>query len=348
MKRKQVSFYDWCLENNQQIYLDNWDYEINNGSPKDYSYGSFTRISFRCPRGLHKNTVKPLNNITNPKRNCRNNYCLECNSFGQWCIDNNKEHLINLWDCELNKITPMQVGRNSKKSFYFKCTRGLHNSHKHVLSTIVRLNNQVKCNYCESVGQFGEDNIDGFLSKYWSVNNDCSPYDIGVGSKKEIILNCQICGYEYKVRADHFVNGVRHKGCSLLNGKSNLQKLVECYITNKYKHLTLLHENNCTIIPKSPITNCNMYFDNEIKELKLIIEVHGEQHYKSCSWDKYKAKKNNTTQDCVFKQRQIYDKYKKNFALNSGYFYLEIPYWTERDESYKNLIDDKIREIYGG
>lgn len=91
-----------------------------------------------------------------------------------------------------------------------------------------------------------------------------------------------------------------------------------------------------------------MYFDNEIKELKLIIEVHGEQHYKSCSWDKYKAKKNNTTQDCVFKQRQLYDKYKKNFALNSGYFYLEIPYWTERDESYKNLIDDKIREIYGG
>lgn len=35
------------------------------------------------------------------------------------------------------------------------------------------------------------------------------------------------------------------------------------------------------------------------------------------------------------------DLFKKNYALNNNYFYLEIPYWTEKDESYKKLIDNK-------
>lgn len=348
MRKQKITFYDWCVNNNRQIYLDNWDYKANVGSPKDYSYGSAVRISFKCPRGLHQNTIKPLNNISNSARNCKENYCLECNSFKQWCIDHNKTNLLDLWDYELNKVSPNSVGCNSNISFYFKCQKGIHKSHKHVLSAIVKQNNKVVCQECNSIGQFGVDHIEDFIHKYWSVKNCCSPYDICIGSKKKIILNCQVCSEEYTVRADHFVNGVRHKGCSLLNGKSKLQFKVEKYISDKYDNFTLLHENHCTIIPKSPITNYNMYFDNEIKELKLLIEVHGEQHYKSCSWDKYKADKDNVTQESVFKQRQLYDKYKKNFALNSGYFYLEIPYWTERDESYKNLIDDKIREIYGG
>ena len=88
-----------------------------------------------------------------------------------------------------------------------------------------------------------------------------------------------------------------------------------------------------------------MYFDNEIKELKLIIEVHGAQHYKTCTWDKKIAKHNNTTQEEVFKKRQFYDEYKKIFALSNGYFYLVVPYWSEKDESYKNIIYDKINQI---
>ena len=141
------------------------------------------------------------------------------------------------------------------------------------------------------------------------------------------------------------MNGIRHKGCSLLNGKSRLQRKVEDYISSKYKYYTLLHENNCTLIPKSPITNYNLYFDNEIKELKFIIEVHGLQHYKTCTWDKKTAKRDNVCQEDVFKKRQFYDLYKKDYALNHGYSYLEIPYWTEIDGSYKKLIDDKIKEI---
>jgi hypothetical protein len=40
-----------------------------------------------------------------------------------------------------------------------------------------------------------------------------------------------------------------------------------------------------------------------------------------------------------------YIQYKRVIAVNNGYFYLEIPFWTEKDESYKQLIDNKIKEI---
>jgi hypothetical protein len=46
-----------------------------------------------------------------------------------------------------------------------------------------------------------------------------------------------------------------------------------------------------------------------------------------------------------FNKQKLYDRYKKYVAFCNGYFYLVIPYWTEKDESYKQLIDDKINEI---
>lgn len=34
-----------------------------------------------------------------------------------------------------------------------------------------------------------------------------------------------------------------------------------------------------------------------------------------------------------------------NYALTHGYNYLVIPYWSEKDDQYKKIIDDKINEI---
>lgn len=345
METNKKSFYDWCIDNNETIYLDNWNYERNQCSPKDCSYGSANKIYFKCPRGIHDDTLKPLNNITNISRKHKDNYCLKCNSFEQWCIDNDKQRVLDLWDYDLNVKHPIEIGYCSNESYYFKCEKGIHQSHKHALSAIVDGYDRIKCQYCESVGQFGIDNIENFIEKYWSINNSLSPFEIATGCKKYIKVNCQICGQEYSVRTDHFINGVRHKGCSLINGKSKLQKNVEDYILEKYSQYTLLHENKCTLIPKSPLTNYNMYFDNEVKELHLIVEVHGQQHYKTCSWDKKIANRENCTQKEIFEKRKLYDEYKKNEALKNGYSYLEIPYWTENDESYKMLIDDKIKGI---
>ena len=57
------------------------------------------------------------------------------------------------------------------------------------------------------------------------------------------------------------------------------------------------------------------------------------------------GKRNNVTPEEEFNVRQEYDTYKKNYAIAHGYNYLVIPYWSEKDEKYKEIIDSKIEEI---
>lgn len=349
MTKQMKTFYDWCIETNNYKYLDNWDYDVNQISPKEISHSSRKKMSFKCPCGRnHDNTFRALGNIVTCFKNCnvRENYCAECNSFGQWCIDNNHIDILDLWDYEKNIISPFKVPFNSNYSYYFKCKRNLHESHKHTIYAIINSGNQIKCPKCNSIAQWGIDNVsENFLEEYWSDKNEVDPYTIAFGSRKKIWIKCQICNDDYLVKAYHFSSGVRHGDCALLGGKSKLQKKVSEYIKIKYSNYTLLHERDCTIVPVNPTTSCQMPFDNEIKELKLIIEVHGVQHYQDCSWYKVMAEKKNCTSQDIFLQRQEYDLYKKTVAESDGYFYLEIPYWTENDESYKALIDNKIDEI---
>ena len=72
----------------------------------------------------------------------------------------------------------------------------------------------------------------------------------------------------------------------------------------------------------------------------------GEQHYNADSgWNRKYAQKNKLTNEESLEDLQWRDEYKKQYALSKGYYYLAIPYWTESDESYKTLIDQKIQEI---
>ena len=48
----------------------------------------------------------------------------------------------------------------------------------------------------------------------------------------------------------------------------------------------------------------------------------------------------------AFKYLKWKDNFKKNYALEQGYNYLEIPYWKVKDDSYKELINNKIKELY--
>jgi len=44
--------------------------------------------------------------------------------------------------------------------------------------------------------------------------------------------------------------------------------------------------------------------------------------------------------------QKVRDRYKRIFAKSQGYFYLEIPYWTDdKEETWNKLIDDNIKQI---
>ena len=85
------SFYEWCVENNHEDYLELWDYELIDCSPKDVSWCSGKKYWFKCPKGIHKSEQKYMPNLTTNKVGL---ICKQCNSFGQWWIDTYEEDAL--------------------------------------------------------------------------------------------------------------------------------------------------------------------------------------------------------------------------------------------------------------
>ena len=77
----------------------------------------------------------------------------------------------------------------------------------------------------------------------------------------------------------------------------------------------------------------------------LIIEVHGEQHY-NYHFHQTINKCSQEEAEQHLHYQQVKDRYKRIYAIQHGYHYLELPYNTfNAQETYKKLIDDKINEI---
>lgn len=417
---KKQSFYDWCIENKHKELLKMWNYQLNDTDPKDVGHATNESFWFNCLIDIkHKPSLVKLVNLTNSKRNSRI-ICIECNSFGKWCTENNRIDLLNRWDYIKNNKTPYETSYMSHDKVWFKCDRNLHESKCVKIYSITKsTDSNVFCNKCNSFAQWGIDNLgEDFLEKYWDYEkNIINPWDISPNSHNKVWIKCQekkyhgsydvitsefirgskcpyCCSarlhifdslgyvyneqmiywsdknkkspYEYTLhnnqkvwwkcpdgKHEDFINTVsdavrrnfRCPKCIIERTESFLQEKVRLYIENKYSQYLLLHENYCSIIPINPKTKRNMPFDNEIYDLKLVIEVHGEQHYKISKFEIMTALKYDTTPEYEFKKRKLYDRYKKYIAWKRGYEYLEISYKTENNEKYKTLIDNKINEI---
>ena len=56
------------------------------------------------------------------------------------------------------------------------------------------------------------------------------------------------------------------------------------------------------------------------------------------------AKRMNISNEESLEYRKWIDNYKKEFAINNGYNYLEIPYTFEKNNEYKNFIINKLKK----
>lgn len=198
-----------------------------------------------------------------------------------------------------------------------------------------------------SLGDWCVKNIDeNFVDIYWSDKNTKSPFDILKGGDEVIFIKCP------NGHADYQTSAYRYTACShfcpecvRLRDESFLQEKVRLYLEGLFGEKDIVHEYKCTICPINPKTNQRLPFDNEVVSQKLIIEVMGLQHYKATSWTNSLAQKYNTTPSKIIEYQQEKDLYKKNYALSHGYYYLDIPYWAEKDNKYKELIDKKLQEM---
>lgn len=207
MRKNAKSFYTWCNENNKN-YCDYWDYDLNNISPKEVSYSAKDKYYFKCANG-HKSFLKGMNNLVYSK----DLICPICNSFYTWCIDNNRNDLIESWDDE-NDIK--QISKCSGKKVWFK-VQG-----ERIEMRIGDIVNQDKgCDpikkYYNSIGYYLISNFgEKAVQKYWSNKNTVSPFTLDRGSSKKIWIKCQEKEYhgDYQIMAYSFIYGCRCPMCS--------------------------------------------------------------------------------------------------------------------------------------
>ena len=337
----------WCVDNNRIDILNRWDYELNKNIPIEIYKNQLINIYLKCPKGKHKSEKYSLPNITASRDIKNSGKCRECNSFAQYLIDLYGENALEkYWDYDKNKLNPWNIGKSSRKYVYIKCQeKEYHGSYR--ILCVSFTTKGCRCSYCndtntthrlDSVGELYPK-----IKEYWDGNIE-DLYSIAPFSNKVYSFNCKIHGKFKRKMVDANQSLCICSKCSRDRNISILQENVKNYILNNYNY-TLLHENECTIIPTNPKTGHKLPFDNEIVELKLIIEVNGIQHYEICGFHVLQSNNKNTTTKDEFEYGKWKDNYKKEYAIQNGYNYLEVPYWLFYDDSYKKTIDEKINRL---
>lgn len=328
------------------------------------------KVEYFCDNCTRKFSTN-WGSIVHRKNNDNNIYCRNCSliifgsekanktkiknglSFGQWCIDKIHEEYLKLWDYVLNKddkgkeISPFDVTFGSGKKFYFLCRRGIHESEKKDVHVLTGSNGNLTCSKCESVGFYYPD-----VEYIWSDKNKKSPLECSHTNGFKVWWKCENEIHEdYKREVNNsIVCGFRCPKCTKERRESFLQEKVRLYLKS-LKVFLVNHERDCSLICQNPNINNKhgwLLYDNEVvaNNFNLIIEVHGKQHYQIMGFHLLASKKNGTTSEQEFEYGKWKDEFKKQFALNNGYHYLEIPYWFDDDnETWKYKINEMLNNI---
>ena len=152
--KKGMSFKQWCINNNRLDVLNRWDYELNQCSPDEISYGTGKKYYFKCPIGIHQSELKNIKNFVNGRNDMK---CTQCNSLGF-----KYPHVFKFWS-DKNKKTPYDYSCRSGCLVWWKCKHGLHRDYKKTIDKAVSHN--FRCPQCQY--SKGEEAI----SKYLITNN---------------------------------------------------------------------------------------------------------------------------------------------------------------------------------
>ena len=160
-------------------------------------------------------------------------------SFYDWCIENNRQDVLDRWDYELNGCSPKDIGYKSGKKYWFKCDK--RKWHKSELKSIKDFTTGhegvVDCKQCNSIAQYILDSFpDKDLYDVWDKekNGDKDPWMIPFGSRQKGWFICQEKDYHgsYETNCYSFTNGARCSYCG--NRKVHPLDSLKQHIVEKY------------------------------------------------------------------------------------------------------------------
>lgn len=351
------SLAQWIIDKYGVKYLNQvWNTELNDKSPWDISAKASYTIFLNCDKiEYHKGYKTTPARYTGGQKVCGFCHMMQIHPNDSFAMFNIKrlgnDFLLKYWDYDKNKVNPFCISPYTRQKVWIKCQeKSYHGSYD--VSAQDFSYGKSNCPYCRSLRVHLNDSVAynyPEVISLWSDKNKMSPNSYSLHSNKDVWLKCS-CGKHKDFRKhmrDAILNSFRCPECTRERSESYLQEKVKTYIISNYK-LDIKHEYSCTIVARNSKTGHCMPYDNDVRlqnNQHLIIEVHGEQHYKLTPFATMQAKQRGITPEQALADQQYRDLIKKDYAISQGYFYLAIPYWTERDESYKTLIDNKIHEI---
>jgi hypothetical protein len=197
---------------------------------------------------------------------------LNSQSFQDWCIQHERQDVLDRWDYELNDCNPDEICWGSTIKRYFKCQEGKHKSElRSIVSFVNNSEESINCKQCKMMA-----NTHPHLIKYFANENDA--YKYSYGSHKKVLMKCPNCNFEKEITIHDLVNqGFPCSKCG--DGISYPEKFM-------FNLLEQLNINFIKELSKTTFKWCdNKSYDFYIPHLNIICEVHGIQHYeKNGNW----------------------------------------------------------------
>ena len=329
-------------ENKGYIYTEiGKEFEIN---VEDLTSGSHVEVQIKCDCPDCKNpTIKSMCWKTYNKSILKNGkyYCKQCASkerisngvqtklkksisFEEWCINNNRQDILDRWDYKLNDCKPSEICYSTHKKVYFKCSRGLHESElKDIHSFTNGEEGVMYCKACNSFAQWGIDNINkNFLDEYWDYKeNKIDPWVIPRGCDKKVWIICQ----ENKDHGSYFPTCKDFSGkesrCPICNQSKGEIKIGKCL---NFKNIYYIPQKEFKGLFGLGGGNLSYDFYSSNSQYNLLIEYDGEFHYKPIR--KYKNEPIKYAEERL-KQQQEHDRLKTEYCDKHNIKLLRIPYW---------------------
>lgn len=354
LKRYYNSFGYYLVSNYGENAIQLYWSDKNEKTPYEYDRASDKKVWIKCVQKDYHNDYQVQCSSFSGNQKHR---CPECaskiinrkDSFAQYNIDRYGNDWVELYYCDDNIADPFSLPKYGREKVHIKCMKVDY--HDFWISPNGYDKKENVCPYCKrellhKFDSFGYKHPE--LAKLWSDKNTVDMYSIPEYYHGKIWLKCENGIHEDYMRTPY--NCIRpNRGiyicpeCNRHTKMSSFQKKIEDYFSNtKYN---LLHEYNCNIVPINSKSGYPLPLDNEVVELKLIIEVNGKQHYEITGFEKAAAKHNNTTPEEELEYIKWKDEFKKNYVLSNGYHYLSIPYTAFSSNEYIEIIENKIKEI---
>lgn len=221
------SLKDWCIENNAYFILDMWDYEKNDISPENVSYGSEIKVNWKCPV-CNYTWDRKINSTTSGKRGCpectkkeRIKKTNQSKIKKSGSLESNYPELLLEWDYDKNTIKPSELTPKSNVKVYWKCSKC--NNH-YPMSVGLKVNG-CSCPNCKSLrrtetlikknGSLYDKMPE--LEKEWDIeNNIVSIKEVTPNCNKKYSWICKNCGHHWLASPATRLKG---HGCPSCSGR---------------------------------------------------------------------------------------------------------------------------------